>query len=172
MKEYFTQQDRLNEQVKDLLELTERLNNLALKHNPEGILNYMDILVKDARARGLKGLEPLIKAKKFIKKSVSVKERGHKGDIFIVEILNKIKGELERRIKLNQYARLSEEAQHCDFYNRLWKILPEDIQCQAPSELKGTGMKNVPFSDNLRAIVQLLKVLLSKGIFEGREFSF
>ena len=180
MKEYLNLQERLNEQIKILIELTEKLNNVALKHNPEALLNYLDMLVKDGRARGLNSsqLEALIKAKKCMQVAVSVKKRGRGGLRFynsgysVVDILHTVKRELERRSKLGYYERLWEESQHCDFYNRLRNYLPEDIRREAPSELRGSLMKSVTFEDNLKAIVKLLKVLLSKGIFEGQEFTF
>ena len=183
MKEYLDLQEQLKVQINILIELTEKLNNVALKHNPEALLNYLDILVKDARARGLHAeqLQALIKAKESMRVSVFAKTRGRNYTSFsVILVLNKVKAELERRNKLGYYKRLAEENLPCNFYNNLRLYLPKDILELAPPKLElstfqrfGIGSATqITFKENLKAIVLLVQILLKKGIFEGQEFNF
>ena len=63
MKEYITLQDQLKDYITLLVDITSHINNIALKHNPEALLNYLDFLVKSARAQGCHSaqLQALIK---------------------------------------------------------------------------------------------------------------
>ena len=224
MKEYLKLQDELVDKIKTLMELTKQLKNEALKHNPEALLHYLDLLVKDGKARGLSAseLEALIKARKVIQIELKIESGDICSDISVVEILHKVKKELERRNKLDAKAREKEESANCNFYNDLRKTLPKKIRETAPPVITASRPTSlrlqkfgkflgsactlpyvdgtfptenameaeedfyeptlsedvqaqeeiVPFKENLKAIVQLLKILLSKGIFEGQEFTF
>ena len=173
MKEYLNLQDTLVEKINQLIALSEKINNEALKYNPEALFNYLDLLVKDGQARGLGAsqLEALIKARKAIQIELKIERGDIYSDITVVEILRKVKKELERRNMLDAKAREREESGNCNFYNDLRETLPKEIREKAPPEIT-PSKENVPFKENLKAIVHLLKILLSEGIFEGQEFTF
>ena len=201
MKEYLNLQDTLVEKINQLIALSEKINNEALKYNPEALFNYLDMLVKDGQAVGLcaSQLEALIKASKAIQIELKIERGDVYSNISVVEILHKVKKELERRSMLDAKAREQEESSNCNFYNGLRKTLPKEIRKEAPPEIPmsnypqirerwekmiANGMggtmsppidyaleENVSFKENLKAIVQLLRVLLSKGIFEVEEFT-
>ena len=192
MKEYLGLQEQLQDQINLLIELTEELENIALKHNPEVLLHYLDYLVKDARARGLRSedLEVLKKAKESMRLSVHAKTKKMKDNptSSVIQVITKVKIELERKNKLDPETRLNEENWHCEFYNDLLQHLPKEIRELAPPKLELSNTKKlgniaksatgfgsttkITFTENLKAIILLIQVLLKKGIFEGQDVNF
>lgn len=173
-KVYMQMQNVLRSHIDTLVEITEHLNNESLKHNPRALNNYLKYLVKTAKAQGatpeqLDALEAF--GTMVLRQNVAT---GHPNSVneskVLAEILNDILKELERLSQLSPNDRAAEEELPCNLYNHLRKKLPAELQKKAPAELESShqslahnGPKRFDKTENLKAIIQLLKIILETG---------
>ena len=180
MDEYIKLQNELKKHIDSLVEITEKLRNESLKHNPNALLNYLRTLVKTAEAQGAtpEQLETLTAARNAMMVQTNV-ARGHltgfNEPTLLAQIVGDVRKELKRRSNLSHHERAAEEEEPCNLYNNLRAKLPRELQDKAPPELEKFhksrahmftskfDTKGALFPENLKAIVQLLKLILKTG---------
>ena len=174
MARFIELQEALKSLIDDLVAITEKLKRQSLKHNPSALLNYLKTLVKTAKAQGASPdqLAALNAAKNAMLVQDNIargNSRGFNESQVLSQVVEKVKKELERRNCLSPMDRAAEEERPCKLYNQLLEKLPWEIQLKAPpklqekSKLPLVGSDGALFPENLRAIVQLLKVILKTG---------
>ena len=181
MNEYIKMQNILKKHIETLVEITEQLKKESLKHNPNALLNYLKSLVKTAKAQGAtpEQLETLTAAQNAMMVQTNVAVRGHSigfnESTLLAQIVEEVRTELKRRSKLSPHDRAAEEKLPCNLYNNLRQKLPLELLDKAPPELKEFqksrahmltskfDTKGALFQENLKAIVQLLKLILKTG---------
>ena len=177
MNRYIELQNTLKNHIDTLVEITENLKNESLKHNPAALLNYLKTLVKTATAQGAspKQIEALTGAQKAMMVQENVAKgcaSGFNESQVLSEVVEEVRKELERRNNLSHMQRAVEETLPCNLYNTLLQRLPITLQSKAPAKLKEPKKSNIGkywnkeealFPENLKAIVQLLKVILKTG---------
>lgn len=178
---YSNLQETLRNDIHYLADLTNKLMNNALLHSPESLINYVDTLIKAARARGAPAeqLHELMTAKTTLALAVRVKDKSYKSTINATKVLemvlSEVRQEMKRRTEMNPNARAAEEEKPCDLYNKLYDKLPNEILHLVPEKLKKRDdiaskvgyffgkTFDVTYSENLSAIVTLVQVILKHG---------
>ena len=180
MDEYIKLQNELKQHIDSLVEITEQLKKESLMHNPNALLNYLKSLVKTAKAQGAtpEQLETLTAAQNAMMVQNNVAgghSTGFNESTLLAEIVKKVRTELKRRSNLSHNERVAEEERPCNLYNKLRRMLPEQLLDKAPPELQEFqksrahiltsrfDTKGALFPENLKAIVQLLKLILKTG---------
>ena len=174
MAKFIGLQDTLTSLIDDLVAITEKLKHQSLKHNPSALLNYLKTLVKTAKAQGAspEQLEALTAAQNAMLVQDNIARgnlRGFNESQVLSQVVEEVKEELERRNRLSHMDRAAEEKRPCKLYNQLLQKLPGEVQLKAPPKLREksklplVGSDGALFPENLRAIVQLLKVILKTG---------
>eukprot|EP00187_Rhodella_violacea_P013306 CAMPEP_0184711210 /NCGR_PEP_ID=MMETSP0314-20130426/1894_1 /TAXON_ID=38298 /ORGANISM="Rhodella maculata, Strain CCMP 736" /LENGTH=1310 /DNA_ID=CAMNT_0027173257 /DNA_START=59 /DNA_END=3991 /DNA_ORIENTATION=+ len=185
IEKYLSLQDELRNDMLRLVGLTDELKSTALMHHPNRLRNYIDTLIMTAKTRGAPPaqLHQLLTARNALLVAVAATEGKAKAtrDSDVLKlVLSSVQSTMTARCALDAVARAEEEKKPCSLYNDLLRGLPEDIKDKAPkplaTERKGvfgklrdakskiTGdLKGATYSDNLRAIVLLVKVVLTDG---------
>ncbi|KAI1213276.1 uncharacterized protein F4807DRAFT_257179 [Annulohypoxylon truncatum] len=169
---YLGLQEELRKDLVFLAKLTEKLMSTALLHDPNALINYIDTLIKTARAQGAppEQLNQLTTAKNTLLLERAVMNRGAEATLesgTLLHVLGIVYGEMRRRMELESLERAKEEEKPCDLYNRLHEKLPALIQKNAPKPLKEKSRwsltKGASYGDNLKAVVELVQVVLRDG---------
>jgi hypothetical protein len=182
---YLDLQDELRKDIITLAKLTTELMDMALLHDPTAIINYIDGVIRNARSQGAapEQLTQLTTAKNTLLLALQVKERGVEGttrDFQILhQVLSSVKTEMGRRKELKPVQRAQEEEKPCHLYNKILQTLPLEIKRKAPGPLKRPGwfqsglglFRGAPYSENLRAVVKLVKVVLGDVSVQGFSIS-
>ncbi|KAG3053912.1 hypothetical protein PI124_g23745 [Phytophthora idaei] len=180
MDEYAKLQRELKNDILYLAELTEKLTNTALRHNPAALINYVETLIVTAAAQGAlpEHVAQLIKAKNMLRLANAIKESKEStsgsgecidptsGSTALLVVMEELRTELKKRMKLNSKERAAEESKPCNLYNTLRERLPKNLRDKAPKRLKTEGQyfgKGALYLDNLKAIVKLVQLVLSDG---------
>ena len=170
MDKYLALQDELTDDIKNLAQLTETLNNIALLNDPQAFLNYLDMLIGSARARGASGqqLQALMSAKNTMSIAAKAASQGGFADAepqLLADVTKKVCEEMKKRTQMSPKARAQEEEKPCNMYNTIYKTLPMWIQAKAPKPLATGGLFScaAKYPENLKAIVKLMDVILKTG---------
>ncbi|KAH6605061.1 hypothetical protein Trco_006768 [Trichoderma cornu-damae] len=161
---YLKLQENLRGEILRLVELTDKLQKKALRHNPKGLINYIDTLIKAAEMNGAPPEQQaqLITARNTIILEQKIKERGEKAGAeskVLVDVLTDVQKEMQRRMALKPQERAQEEAKSSSLYNDLYSKLSGSVLRRAPAKLKSSALYTV----NLKAVVLLVEVLLKDG---------
>jgi hypothetical protein len=189
MRQYLALQRELGEDIAYLIELTERLQNRALRHDPKALLTYLNTLIAGARGQGAteSQLNALYSAKNVLLLLSRVKDgRGaaSQDSRVLVEVLERVRAEMERRMRLEPMQRRAEEELPCTLYNDLLMFVPESMRPHMPTppqpQLKARKATKTfrafftkeeaategPFyRENLEAIVKMVRAILDNGTF-------
>ncbi|KAK0512138.1 hypothetical protein JMJ35_005266 [Cladonia borealis] len=164
---YLKLQEELRNDILYLAKLNEELKKTALFHDPTALIQYIELLIKTARARGAptEQIVQLTKVKKTLILVGKVKERGVNATLesqTMIQVLGTVKKEMSRRKRLHPRERAREEEKSCSLYNDLCEQLPPEILRNAPEPLRKWG-RRFEYSENLQAIVNLVQVVLKDG---------
>ncbi|PNP59433.1 hypothetical protein THARTR1_00923 [Trichoderma harzianum] len=170
MDTYLGLQEGLRDDIILLVKLTEKLKSTALLHDPNAILNYVEILIKTARAQGAapEQITQLTTAKKTLLLARELQHRGNSATLglqTLPEVLSKVREEMDRRMRLKPRERAKEEKKSCSLYNSLRDELPGVIRKKAPEPLRVKTWRSdgALYPENLRAVVKLVRVILEDG---------
>jgi hypothetical protein len=170
MDAYLELQEELRKDILYLAQLTEKLMNTALLHDPSALINYIETLIQTSRARGgpPEQLMQLTTAKNTLILVREVKERGVETTFesqILLQIIRAVRTEMHRRKELKPRDRAREEEKPCNLYNDLREKLPPEIQKKAPELLRKEGyfFSGAYYPENLQAIVKLVQVVLRDG---------
>ncbi|XP_075264058.1 uncharacterized protein LOC142355938 [Convolutriloba macropyga] len=171
MNEYMKLQEELQEKIDQLITLTEQLQKTSLKHNPAALQNYFQSLLQTAKAQGASPnqIQSLTAAKRAMQVQTNIADKKNKQmneSAILIDVVNDVKTELTRRNKLSHIQRAEEEEKECKLYNKLRSKLPQEIKEKAPKKLTEGFLgvkKGALFSDNLKAVVMLVKIILETG---------
>ena len=168
---YLKLQEELRKDILYLANLTAKLKDTALLHDPTALIKYIETLIQTARQLGAppEQLIQLTTAKKTLLLVLKVKEMGvgATGDSqTLLQILRMVEAEMLRRMKLTSKRRAAEEGKPCNLYNDLCEKLPSKIQKRAPGRLKTAGIflgNGAKYPENLQAVIKLIQVVLKDG---------
>ncbi|KAK4194626.1 hypothetical protein QBC40DRAFT_318891 [Triangularia verruculosa] len=170
METYLDFQEELRNDILDLAKLNEDLTSKALLQNLSNLINYIDTLIKTAQARGSapEQVIQLATARNTLILERELTGRGaeaSRDSRILVQIMKNVRMEMMRRIKLSPRERAEEEKRACNLYNNLRDQLPSDIKAKAPKALsmKGYIFKGALYPENLKAVIELVKVVLKDG---------
>ena len=87
--------------------------------------------------------------------------------------MDKVKDELNNRSRLTPKERAKREDEPSTWYDEVYDLLPKEFQSSkhVPKKLAsegaifGLGSKKAKFSENLKNVVVLVKVILQSGLF-------
>ncbi|ORY01737.1 hypothetical protein BCR34DRAFT_605816 [Clohesyomyces aquaticus] len=167
---YLELQEELRNDIRYLAELTEKLKQTALLHDPAALIKYIELLITTARAGGapMAQIVQLTTAKKTLLLVSEVKRRGKKAtqdSQTLLDVMGAVQKEMRRRKRLGAQERAKEEEKPCTLYNDLREKLPDEILSKAPKRLKTFGLfeKGALYPENLHAVVKLVQVVLKDG---------
>eukprot|EP00118_Oscarella_pearsei_P014135 m.119254 g.119254 ORF g.119254 m.119254 type:complete len:1286 (+) comp37681_c0_seq2:88-3945(+) len=181
INEFIREQKSIIAHLRKMHLLHRRLYEIALRHNPKGILDYVDSLIAEAKARGAGSeLHALIVARDVIKLSVEVDEgadtAGSSSEM-IKGVMETVKSVLETRVKMTSLVRLKTQDEPSHFYQKVYDKLPEKyrrmkevhkLPQKSPwlfEKILQLGRSKVDFKTNLQWVISVIKVLLRDGIF-------
>ncbi|KAF3062915.1 hypothetical protein CFAM422_010440 [Trichoderma lentiforme] len=126
---YLELQKELRDDIVVLAELTSKLMQTALLHDPTALITYIETLIQSARARGAspQQLNQLATAKGTLQLILKIKREGTKAkreSEIMIDVLSAIQEEMIRRMELDVDQRLEEEKKSCNLYKRLYAKLP------------------------------------------------
>ncbi len=167
---YLKLQEELRNDILYLADLTAKLKDMALLHDPTALIKYIETLIQTARQLGAPPAQliQLTTAKKTLLLVLKVKEMGVEATSdsqTLLQILNMVEAEMQRRMRLTPLMRAAEEEKACSLYNELYEKLPSKIQKRAPGRLKTAGMfaTGAKYPENLQAVIKLIQVVLKDG---------
>ncbi len=145
MDAYLRLQEELRNDIVFLAQLTAKLMDKALLHDPAALLKYIETLIQSARARGAppEQINQMTTAKKTLLLVREVKEHGvgaTRDSQFLLQVLGFVQREMRRRMTLKPRERAKEEQKACSLYNNLYGKLPTEIKKKAPEPLKMAGI--------------------------------
>ncbi len=176
--EYLRLQEELRGDILHLADLTAKLKDTAMLHDPTALIKYIQTLIQTARQLGAPPAQilQLTTAKKTLLLVLKVKEMGIEATSdsqTLLDILGKVEMEMNRRMALAPRERAAEEEKPCSLYNDLYETLPSKIRGLAPEKLQvpkgGTirtlyqGSTGAKYPENLQAVIKLIKVVLKDG---------
>jgi len=167
---YLQLQEELRNDILYLADLTAKLKDTALLHDPTALIKYIETLIQTARQLGAPPAQliQLTTAKKTLLLVLKVKEMGVEATSdsqTLLQILNMVQAEMQRRMRLTPLMRAAEEEKACSLYNDLYEKLPSKIQKRAPGRLKTAGIfaTGAKYPENLQAVIKLIQVVLKDG---------
>ncbi|KAL5087851.1 hypothetical protein Trisim1_007502 [Trichoderma cf. simile WF8] len=167
---YLELQKELRDDIVVLAELTSKLMQTALLHDPTALITYIETLIQSARARGASSqqLNQLATAKGTLQLVLKIKREGKQAEReseIMIDVLGAVEEEMIRRMELDIDQRLKEEKKSCNLYNRLYAKLPRQIQRKITPSLREDFflIKGATYLQNLKAIVSLVQTLLEDG---------
>ena len=177
MDKFLELQEKLQGHIKTLINLSEKLKKISLRHNPLALRNYLLSLLQTAKTQGaspsqIQSLEAATRAMMLQENVARDSQSPYNESQILIEVLTKVRAELTRRTKLPHLERIKEEKKPCSLYNKLYDQVPQEIRNKSPSKLSkarnipGTGkvVKNgALFPENLKAIVKMITVILKSG---------
>ncbi|KAI1404242.1 hypothetical protein F4819DRAFT_448448 [Hypoxylon fuscum] len=170
MDRYTLLQEDLRADILDLAKLSDKLTDTALLHDPTGLFNYIETLIRTARARGAPAaqLQQLVTAKNtliLVHEVKSKREGATRDSMILLDVIGAVRKEMYRRMKLSPNERAKEEEKSCTMYNKLHEKLPVEIRDKAPKPLWEGNLlfKGALYPANLKAIVKLVEVVLNDG---------
>ncbi|KAM0330220.1 hypothetical protein ACHAQA_004395 [Verticillium albo-atrum] len=170
MDEYLKLQEGLRTDILDLAKLSDELTDTALRHDPAGLISYIETLIQTARVRGAPPaqLAQLATAKNTLVLVREIKGKGKgatRDSGILLDVVGAVRVEMDRRMKLSSNERAAEEKKPCTLYNDLFVKLPVEIQLLAPARLstQGTLTRGALYPENLQAVVTLVQVVLKDG---------
>ncbi|KAL2148627.1 hypothetical protein VTH82DRAFT_2181 [Thermothelomyces myriococcoides] len=162
---YLELQKQLRDDLRDLDKLSHELTQRALAHNPANLINYVDTLIKTARARNAppEQLVQLSTARNtliILDKVKDEEEGATQESSILLDVLRGVRDEMGRRMKLSAKDRAAEEQKPCTLYDDLCQKLPLELRNKAPPLF---GPQSALYPANLKAVVRLVRVVLEDG---------
>jgi hypothetical protein len=164
LNNYLLSQETLRTDMSDLADLNDQLNATALQHDSAGLVNYVDMLIKTAQANKMSVdyLMQLNTARNTLKLLSELKKNNRQiGQdlVILVQVLDDVRKEMDRRMKLSMNDRIDEEKKASSLYNNLRQQLPLDLKKKVPAATSDGAL----YSVNLKAVVELVRVILKDG---------
>jgi hypothetical protein len=158
-------QQELSVSINTLVDINSEIHATALRHNPTALIEYLNMLVKTARAQGASGeqLHALNTAKAALVVGLrhgneNERRRTCRATAAMTTVLDMVTQDLRKRTNLDAMKRAKMEKKPCSLYN--------DIVAKLPSEFK-QGItqlpKSAPFTKNLQSILPLVQYALKRG---------
>ena len=181
INEFIREQKTILASLHSMHDLHKQLCVIALRHNPKGILDYVDSLIVEAKTRGASAeVEALYVARDVINLSDAVgkdADTATKSSEMLNKVMEKVKTALEGRVKMSKEERLTTQNEPSTFYYEIHKMLPKSYQQRVPKPVKPSVMRKlgsslgvadastVDFKTDLQNVISVIKVLLHDGIF-------
>ncbi|XP_065845682.1 uncharacterized protein [Oscarella lobularis] len=179
--EFIKEQKTILASLHSMHDLHKQLCLIALRHNPKGILDYVDSLIVEAKTRGATSeVKALYVARDVINLSDAVgkdADTATKSSEMMNKVMEKVKTALEGRVKMSKEERLTTQNQPSTFYYEIHKMLPKSYQQRVPKPVKPLAIRKVSafigvaeastvdFKTDLQCVISVIKVLLNDGIF-------
>ncbi|KAG9496544.1 hypothetical protein J7337_011320 [Fusarium musae] len=173
LKDYLQTQGDLRDKMSELAKLNAKLAEDALQHDSSALLGYVRDLIGTAKSQpNVEGyITQLETARKTLALLSELEKHSSTGaplaqDLTVlVEIMQDIRNEMDRRLLLKVSERELEESKPSRLYNTLYAKLPDHIQQKVPKPLPEQTSRSTGalYKENLQSVVALIHEILKDG---------
>ena len=160
ISEFIKEQKIILESLHSMHDLHKQLCVIALRHNPKGILDYVNSLIAKAKDRGATAeVEALDVARDVIILSDAVGKDASESSEMMIKVMEKVKTALEGRVRMSTEERLAAQDEPSTFYYEIYTMLLQSYQRKVPTPLK------TDFKTDCGNVIRVIELLLHDGIF-------
>ncbi|KAF5591195.1 neoverrucotoxin subunit beta [Fusarium pseudoanthophilum] len=173
LNEYLQKQGDLRDKMAELAKLNAKLAEDALQHDSSALLKYVEDLIGTAKSQSNREgyVTQLETARKTLALLSELEKHSSTGEplaqdlTVLVEIMQDIRNEMDRRLLLDVPQRELEETKPSRLYNTLYAKLPDHIQRKVPKPLPEQTSRSTGalYKENLQSVVTLIHEILKDG---------